>query len=328
MNRELLVCLAAIISMSSCLFADEEHRTVLVVQGAQGRAEYGKQFATWSNRWLSAAKAGQAHSVHIGIKKTEAANDDFELLKLSIAQFATESLQNSTGQLWVVLIGHGTFDSRTARFNLRGVDVSAKQLATWLQPVKQPTVIVNCASSSAPFLKELSAKNRVIVSATKSGSELNFARFGDFLSQAIGDVGADLDKDGQTSLFEAYLAASRQTEKFYKTEGRLATEHAILDDNGDGQGVRSDWFRGIRLTKKSNGKAQVDGRFAHQLHLVRSDREQALTPAIRANRNKLELAVIQLRDRRSQFKSQDNYYAELQPLLVQLAELYELAEAP
>jgi hypothetical protein len=187
-------------------------------------------------------------------------------------------------------------------------------------------VIVNCGASSAPFLKELSGPNRAVITATKSGSELNFARFGDYLSKAIGDVAADLDKDGQTSLFEAYLAASKETEKFYKTEGRLATEHAILDDNSDGQGVRSDWFRGIRSIKKANGNAKIDGRFAHQLHLIRSEREKALEPKTRVKRNRLELAVIQLRDRRDQFRDLNSYYQELEPLLVQLAELYESAE--
>lgn len=303
----------------------EEHRTVIVVQGTPGAAEYGPMFSAWSDRWVQAAKSGKATAIRIGAAQPDAGAPDIEQLKTHIEQFAAQTIDKPEAELWIVLVGHGTFDGRTARFNLRGIDVSEKQLATWIAPIKHRTVIIDCAASSAPFLKELSAPNRVVVTATKSGAELNFSRFGDYLSKSIGDINADLDKDGQTSLFEAYLAASRETENFYKTEGRLATEHAILDDNGDGQGVRSDWFLGIRSTKKAD-QAKVDGRFAHQLHLIRSDREQALEPATRTKRNQLELAVIQLRNRRDDFQDLDLYYDELQPLLIELARLYESVE--
>jgi hypothetical protein len=323
-----LLTLILVVGFSAQLHADEESRTVIVVQGASGTPEYGKMFSNWGDRWVAAAKAGNANLVRIGTAKLDPKSSDLEQFKASVSNFVKQTADQPQSQLWIVMIGHGTYDGRTARFNLRGLDVAATQLANWIQTIKQPTVVVNCGASSAPFMKTLSAPNRVIITATKSGSELNFARFGDYLSRAIGDVGADLDKDGQTSLFEAYLAASRETEKFYKTAGRLATEHAILDDNGDGQGVRSDWFRGVRATKKANGKAKIDGRFAHQLHLVRSQSEQALDPVVRGKRNQLELAVIQLRDQRDQYNDPNEYYDQLQPLLVELAELYETAESP
>ncbi len=52
--------------------------------------------------------------------------------------------------------------------------------------------------------------------------------------EQTGAIVADLDKDGQVSLLEAFLIASRRTLEFYKVEGRIATEHALIDDNGDG----------------------------------------------------------------------------------------------
>jgi len=57
-------------------------------------------------------------------------------------------------------------------------------------------------------------------------------------ADAINNPEADLDKDGQVSLLEAFLTASRQASEFYKINGRLVTEHALLDDNGDSFGTQ------------------------------------------------------------------------------------------
>ena len=152
--------------------------------------------------------------------------------------------------MWLVLIGHGTFDGKEARFNLRGPDVSADELALWLKPFRRPLAVIDTASCSAPFLNLLSATNRVIITATRSGNEQNFTRFGQYLAQALTDPEANLDKDGQVSLLEAFLTASHQAAEFYKLQGRLVTEHALLDDNGDGLGTPADWFRGLRAIKR------------------------------------------------------------------------------
>ncbi len=233
---------------------------------------------------------------------------------------------NETAPLWLVLIGHGTFDGRQAKFNLRGPDVSADELAPWLEKINRPLAIINCSSSSAPFINALSAPSRVIVTATKSGFELNFSRFGKFISQAIADPAADLDKDSQTSLLEAYLAASRQVGDFYKSEGRLATEHALLDDNGDGLGTPGEWFRGVRAIQKPRSDAAPDGVRAHQFHLAPSRRERNMPAEAIARRDLLEQAVALLRDRKAQLPEAE-YYHRLEPLLVELAELYERADS-
>ena len=136
-----------------------------------------------------------------------------------------------------MLIGHGTFDGKTTKFNLRGPDVTAADLARWLKPFSRPLVVVDTTSCSAPLINTLSGSNRVVVTATRSGYEENFTHFGHFLAEALSDPEADLDKDHQVSLLEAFLTAARQTAEFYKTEGRIATEHALLDDNGDGLGT-------------------------------------------------------------------------------------------
>lgn len=317
-----LICWLA---MAASLSAAEPGPVVIVVRGASGADEYGRQFDRWTERWIGAAQAGSARIVRIGPRdekpgaETAAGEEpDRERLKKALAACASEDVT----ELWLVFNGHGTFDGRSARFNLQGPDVSAEELSEWLRPVACPTAAIHCGASSGPFLKLLAAPHRVVITATKSGSELNFARFGEHLSEAIGSQDADLDKDGQTSLFEAFLAASRRTNRFYETEGRLITEHALLDDTGDGSGIRSDQFRGLRPVPDKDGSipALSDGRRAHQFHLVRSREDQQLDPALRRERDRLELAVIALRERKGSFASEDDYYARLEVLLVQLAE--------
>jgi hypothetical protein len=294
--------------------------SIILVIGAEGAPEFGQQFATWTDRWSKAAAQAQAQITIIGRDTPDAGEDKDALRKLLESQPKPDAQP-----LWLILIGHGTFDGRVAKFNLRGSDVSADELAAWLKPHQRPLAIVNCTSSSAPFMNKLAGPNRVVITATRSGSELNFARFGDYFSTAIVDPAADLDKDGQTSLLEAYLAASHRVEEFYKQEARLATEHALLDDNGDGLGTPAGWFDGIRATRRAKDGASLDGSHAHQVHLVLSAREQAMSAELRQRRDELELAIEALRDKKTAM-NEDEYYSHLETLLVELAQLYEQAQ--
>jgi hypothetical protein len=221
-----------------------------------------------------------------------------------------------------VLIGHGTFDGKEAKLNLRGPDVSATELSEWLKPFQRPIAIIDTTSSSAPFLAKLAAPKRVIVSATRSGNEQNYARFGKYLAEALPDPKSDLDKDGQISLLESFLSASHRTMEFYKTEGRLATEHAIIDDNGDGLGTPADWFRGVIATKRARDGASPDGLRAHQFHLVRSAAELQLSPEMRARRDQLEVQLSALREKKAKM-NEEKYYQELEKVLLEIAALYE-----
>ena len=288
--------------------------TLIVVVGASGEEDYGTAFRASAQLWLDAAHKGGADAIAIGLEPTNEI-PDLEKLKHSLAAQPT----NSPAELWLVLLGHGTFDGHEAKFNLRGPDLSATDLAALLKPLKRPLAVIDCSAASAPFLNKLSAPGRVIITATRSGREQNYTRFGRFISEAIADPAADLDKDGQTSLLEAFLMASRRVGEFYAGEGRLATEHALLDDNGDGLGAPADWFRGIHPVKHAKDGA-VDGLRAHQFCLVPSEEERRLSPEIRARRDELELAVAKLRDTKKSL-AEDDYYSRLELLLVQLAKI-------
>src|SRR5437870_4124284 len=315
-------CALSVLSLSlCCVHAGQstnasDRATLILVIGASGEAEFGSNFVQQATLWQKAGAQGNCHEITLGLESAGRTND-YEQLK----QALRAEPKAGPSALWLVLIGHGSFDGKEARFNLRGPDVSATDLALWLQPFRRPLVIIDTSSSSAPFLNKLSASNRVIITATRSGHEQNFTRFGQYLAEAITDPKSDLDKDGSVSLLEAFLAASRQTASFYRVEGWLATEHALLDDNGDGLGTPADWFRGLRAIKKPKEDAVADGLLARQFHLILSNAEQNLSAEACAHRDALERAVLLHREKKGQLP-EDDYYLELEKLLLELARFY------
>jgi hypothetical protein len=312
--------LPALVSVWAMLAA--EHRPqVLVVVGAAGTEEYGAAFQKWADQWQAVAEKGNAGFTLVG-RDTEGKETDHDRL----AAFLGKASRVGAAPLWIVLMGHGTDDGREARFNLRGPDVTAQELAEWLKPVTRPVAVVNCASASGPSINLLSGPNRVVITATRSGSESNYVRFGGYMAAAIGDPASDLDGDGQVSLLEAFLTAADGVRGFYRTEARLATEHALLDDNGDKLGSPADWFQGVRAVKRAKNGAAVDGARAHQWHLVPSERERAIPAAVRQRRDELELAVANLRDQKESL-GEEEYYARLEKIMVELARVYSGAES-
>ncbi len=339
----MLLALTCVAVSTSRAVAEERSAspTVIIVQGAAGEDSFGEQFTQWRTRWEKAANKGGAKVTAL---VPQQGRDELKA--------ALDAAGKQPGELWLVLIGHGTYDGKTARFNLAGPDVSADELAAWL-PVDKPVAVINCASSSGPFISKLAVPGppaaanapgtpgapgtagaadlpamrtgrRIVITATKSGSEVNFARFGDHLSRAIDDPAADLDKDGQTSLLEAYLLASRQTQEWYKEENRLATEHALIDDNGDGQGTPAEFFRGTRAVKRAKEGAALDGLRAAQWRLVPSEQEKKMPAELRQKRDALEIQIAELRERRTQL-GEDAYYQQLEKLMLELSRVYESA---
>jgi hypothetical protein len=289
--------------------------SVLVVAGAPGTDAYGLLFSEWSDQWKTVAEQAEADFQQVDQPVEGHARDALE------ETLAAED-KNSPHPLWLVFIGHGTFDGKRAKFNLRGPDLEATELAAWLKDFARPLVIINCSSSSAPFLKGLSSEGRIVITATRSGFEQNFCHLGGFLATAIGDISADLDKDGQVSILEAWLIACKRTNTFYEEEGRLPTEHSLLDDNGDAKGTQSDWFRGLQVTKKSAEEGLLpDGLRAHQIHLIRSENERRLTAEQINKRDALELDLARLRAKKSKLEEK-TYYQRLEKLLIDMGHIY------
>jgi hypothetical protein len=152
------------------------------------------------------------------------------------------------------------------------------------------------------------------VTATKSGVERNQTVFAKYFVQAYTADGADTDKDGRVSLLEAFRFARREVERDYEEGNRLLTEHAVLDDDGDGvghadasekgpDGVRA---RGIYLGAAGGAAAAA----------VANDPRAA---PLLARKAELEASLDSLRRRKGSMKESE-YQEALEALVVKLAE--------
>ncbi len=284
----------------------------VIVVGAPGEPQFATNFTRQAAAWNRLAERTHSPAVTLGLDPAQ--TNDLESLKSTLASIPSQS----PNPLVLVLIGHGTHDGRDARFNLRGPDLTATNLQLALAPITRPTAILNLASASAPFINALARSNRVVLTATRSGSELNATRLGDHLADILDQDAADLDQDGDTTLLEAFLAAATKTAESYKADSRLATEHPLLDDNTDGRGTPAEWFKGVRATKKAANAAATDGLRAHQTLLVPGPDSTRLTPAQRARRDEIERSIEALRASRP--NPPDNaYWSRLEALLLELA---------
>ena len=106
------------------------------------------------------------------------------------------------------------------------------------------------------------------------------------------------------------------------TKRRLATEHALLDDNGDGLGSRAEWFEGTTPTQAPSDTAEPDGDLANQKVLVKNAFERLLSTEQRNRRDGLERKVVELRRSKASL-DEKTYYQQLETALLELARLYE-----
>ncbi len=295
---------------------EAQKRKVIVVVGAPGDPDYQARFSSWADNWQAAAKQGQLELIRIDGNSNKSNSG-----RLRIEAELKQTQSDPLDELWLILIGHGTFDGEQAKFNLVGPDLNAAELSNWLESTAKKIVVINCASSSAPFINQLAGKDRIIVTSTKSGYQYNYSRFGEYLSETIGDGGIDLDKDKQISLLEAFVAASAKTAEFYESNSRLATEHALIEDNGDARGTPGDWFRGVRAIKTAKDGSPVDGLRANQIFFIRGQADNRLSIDDRKKRDALELQIEKLRQSKSQM-IEDQYYLRLEAIMLELAKLY------
>ncbi len=217
----------------------------------------------------------------------------------------------------IVLIGHGASATGGARFNLPGPDLTAPEFGALIGKLAACQVVfVNTASASGGFIAALSGPNRVVITATRTEGERNQARFGEYFAEAMASEEADADKDGRVSMLEAFEFAKRRVEELYKRDGQLLTEHALLDDNGDG------------VAAEAAGQPGADGALARSIFLASGERAAELLagsadPELRAlvaRRISVEEQIAVLRAAKDKMEAAD-YDRQLEQLAIELARI-------
>jgi hypothetical protein len=234
-----------------------------------------------------------------------------DALKAAIERVAAQAQPNE--RFLFIYIGHGSAQSGRPQLALVGPDIGAAELTTLLSTVRAGTIgVILAASASGDFVKPLSGQGRVIISATKSGAEQNESLFAEHFVTALGSDAADADKDQRVSLLELFSYTRREVARIYETSNRLLTEHAILDDNGDGVG-RSD-----------ASPSAADGALASRVAISRigtvaATNDPRAAPYMR-RREDLQRQIDSLRTRRDRLSAAE-YDRRLEELVVELAQV-------
>ncbi len=243
MRRRLGVAGAALALLLAAAPARAQQTHILVVAGLGGTPEYSTRFLQWATELADAAvKRLGVPSGNVVLLTEDPSADPriharstLDNVKAAAAEMAGRA--GPDDRVVVVLIGHGSEREDDARFNLPGPDLTPKDLGAILDGFAPRRVaLVDAASASGDFIPDLSAPGRTLLTATRNGRERNETRFGGYFVEALAQDGADLDKDGRVSLLEAFTYAKREVERHYQEEKVIQTEHALLDDNGDGKG--------------------------------------------------------------------------------------------
>lgn len=262
----------------------------VTVAGLGGEPDYEQRFTMLANE---TEKTLNSRGGDIQVTTLKGANATRANLQSALGKIAGEA--KAQDAVVLLLIGHGTFDGADYKFNLPGPDISAAEIAAALNKIPATRqLVVDTSSASGGALEALKRPNRVVITATKSGTEKNATVFARFWVEALSDPTADLDKNGIINASEAFQFAQRKTKEFYDSLKRLATEHPVLADAQLAQA-----FPVVRLTTAA---------------VVTDPAKKAL----QTKRDELESQIDQLKYQKA-LLAPEEYKAQLSKLLLELA---------
>ena len=302
-------CLLLILSSSSAAAAE---RYALIVSGVSGGEQYAEQQQKWRDNLTGSLRARfvfpDANLVILDEGSEGSSRSTADNVRRVLGDLRRRLTRDDT--FFLVLLGHGTFDGADAKFNLVGPDLSAADWKGLLDGLSGRVVLVNTTEASFPFLEELSARGRVVITATDSAMQRFATVFPEYFILALADVSSDLDRNGRVSIWEAFAAASAGVRRHYEQRGQLSTERPLLDDNGDREGRDAE----------APGE---DGAIARTIFLDPPPGTATADAAVAELERQRALVEAQIEDlkNRKPTLSEAEYQAELEKLLVQLAKI-------
>jgi hypothetical protein len=229
-----------LVPLSGVALAQQTH--LLVITGVPGDEEHATQFQKWADAFVDAAKKKDSvPDANITVLKDRGATK--EGVEKAFVDLTAQVKPSDA--VVILLIGHGSFNGQQAAFNLPGPDLTVADWGKLLGKLpSQRVAFINTSSSSGAFLPAIAAPGRVVITATKTGGERNETQFPEFFTAAFADPSADRDRNGHVSIAEAFEYAKAKVVQAFQQKGNLLTEHATMDDGGEGQ-LAASMFLGI-----------------------------------------------------------------------------------
>jgi hypothetical protein len=297
----------SIIILAAFALAARADTYFVTVAGLGGETEFENRFAGWANDLDKILKAEPSARV----ETLSGANATKANVEAKLRAIATQA--KADDQVVLMLIGHGTWDDRDYKFALPGPDISAAEIGTLLDKIPARELVVDMTTSSGGSIPFLQKPKRAIITATKSGTEKSsVVVFTRYWIEALRDPAADADKNDIISALEAFKYAEAKTSKFFETENRLATEHALLEDTGKGEGTKE--------PKAENGEGLAASRMA-LIHLgaVASIVKDPKKLDLLKKKEEIDGKLDELRYQKAAMDPRE-YRTQLQQLMVQMAE--------
>ncbi|HYR41812.1 MAG TPA: hypothetical protein VER98_02225 [Terriglobia bacterium] len=293
--------LAFILCVPAWALADS---SALIIRGVAGSPEHESKFDKWTAGTQKALVEKFGFSPDRVIVLSDKNSAQAEIQKA----FATLKQQLKPGDsFFLFFIGHGSGDDGVYKFNISGPDYTADDYNKLLATLSVGRIVIVAATpASGAAIEKFAGKNRVVVTATRSGQEGNDVVFYDYFLEALQSPAADEDKDQKVSVWEAFKYAVAGTDRFYKEEGRLSTEHPQISDNGgDKTGVTA---KEVPLLARATS-FQVDR------PIVSSDPKMQ---ALLNQKKNLEQKIEDLRINKNSI-AETEYDKQMEALLVELA---------
>jgi hypothetical protein len=295
--------------------SQEPHSYWLVVTGLSGEPDIATTYGEWSNQIARVARDRFGATRVLELSEAGPASATMST-RSNIERQLTDIAMHATPQdaLFIILIGHGSASDNLPRIALPGPDLSAMDLARYLGTMPARVTVINTASTSGAWLVPLASKGRVVVTATKSGTEQNETTFAGYFAAALSSDAADTDKDNRVSVLEAFDYAKREVERAYAADKRMLTEHAQIDGDGDGKAVAA-------ATTESPDGAVASLTFFSVTGSTSKTATAPQTPELRAlyaAKTRLEEQLAALRTRKAEMPEAE-YQKQLEPLLLEIA---------
>jgi hypothetical protein len=241
-GRAALVGLSLVLVGGYARPAAAQDTRLLIIAGVGGDDEHTAQFHKWAGLVIDGAKKSGLPDADItylaDAPELDPAHKGARSTRENVAKaFADITARSKPGdEVFILLIGHGSFDGSQASFNLPGPDMTAADFGLFLDKLSAERIIfVDTSSSSGPFVDALKKSGRTIVTATKTGGERNEPRFAQYFIEALNGGEADRDRNGRVSVAEAFDYAQAKVKEAYQKEGHILTEHAVLEDGTEGK---------------------------------------------------------------------------------------------